>query len=932
MSTTAVQGQVVAVNGVAKAIDAQGHERILKAGDIIQPGERVVLLDGATLSVARADGELLNVDGPREMALTTETMQPQTTDKTEAAVAKLAPEAQQVLAALENGQDPLAQLDPAAAGLNGAGGADEGSHGFVRLMRVSEALGGALGDGAGGTAFNLPTEQNQASSNTAVPVNVSIDNISATNDATPTIHGTGIPGLTVIVTNTSGAVIGSAVVGSDGNWFITPTSPLPDGTDTLIATSTNTAGVTATATATAIIDTTPPATPTVTISEHGTPDGVINASELVNGKVEATVKLDAADLAKNGSATIVVNDGGHTTTLVVHADGSVTGSDANVSASYSNGTVTLDITKPADGSTVTVTATQSDAVGNTSGTGTDEATLHATLPTATITVDNVTADNILNIREFSGDMVTITGTVGGDAKLGDKVTLDIGGAHYETTVIDINGQLGFSKVVGTGDLSSATNIHATVSVSDSYNNTATASTDHAYSVDLKAPTIAIDATLAGDNVVNEAEQKQPLTISGTTSGVEDGQTVDVQFNGEHYTANVSNNHWTLDVPAAHLSNLADGQIYTITANVHDLAGNSAAPAKHDLGVHVTAPEATITVDNVTADNILNINEFYGDVVTITGTVGGDAKLDDKVTLDIGGAHYETTVIDINGQLGFSVDVGTGDLSGATKIHATVSVSDSYNNTATASTDHDYLVDLTSPKASITVDPVTADNVLNIQETSGSTVTVTGTVGGDVKVGDTVTLTVNGHNAYGNVLDLGNGKLGYSIAVSSDDLKNDSNIHASVTTSSIGGNPGDASTNHSYGLDLQAPTISIDSGLAGDDIVNAAEHKLPLTISGSTSAEDGQTVDVVLNGQHYSATVSNGSWSTEVPATDVAKLADGSSYTITADVRDKAGNPAVEASHKLSVDTSATITILDDGSGGDHIFNQTEAGTVNVTGT
>ena len=58
MSTTAVQGQVVAVNGVAKAIDAQGHERILKAGDIIQPGERVVLLDGATLSVARADGEL----------------------------------------------------------------------------------------------------------------------------------------------------------------------------------------------------------------------------------------------------------------------------------------------------------------------------------------------------------------------------------------------------------------------------------------------------------------------------------------------------------------------------------------------------------------------------------------------------------------------------------------------------------------------------------------------------------------------------------------------------------------------------------------------------------------------------------------------------------------------------------------------------------
>ncbi|WP_159874659.1 retention module-containing protein [Aquitalea denitrificans] len=723
MSTPAIQGQVVAVNGVVKAIDAQGHERILKAGDIIQPGEHVVLLDGATLSVGRADGAVLNVDGPREMALTDETLQPQTTDKSEAAVAKLAPEAQQVLAALENGQDPLAQLDPAAAGLNGAGTGDEGSHGFVRLMRVSETLNGPLPDTAGAAVLGTQSVQADTTPNAAAPISLTIDNISATNDSTPTIHGTGIPGLTVVVTNAAGAVVGSTVVGSDGNWYVTPTTPLPDGTDTLIATSTNTAGATANATATAIIDTTPPAVPTVAISEHGTPDGVINAAELVNGKVEATVKLDAADLAKNGSATITVNDGGHVTTLVVHADGSVTGADTAVTASYSNGTVTLDIAKPADGSTVTVTATQTDAVGNTSGQGMDDATLHSTLPTA-----------------------------------------------------------------------------------------------------------------------------------------------------------------------------------------------------------------TITVDNVTADNILNLNEYYGDVVTITGTVGGDAKLGDKVTLTIGGATYTTEVIEINGHLGFSRNVGTGDLSSATSIHATVGVSDSYNNTATVSTDHDYLVDLSTPKASITVDPLTADNVLNIQEGSGNTVTVTGTVGSNVKVGDTVTLTVHGHDTSGQVIDLGNGKLGYSIPVSSDDLKNDSNIHASVTTSSIGGNTADASADHSYGVDLQAPTVSIDSGLAGDDIVNAVEHKLALTISGSTSAEDGQTVDVVLNGQHYSATVSNGSWSTEVPAADVAKLADATSYTITADVHDVAGNPAAQASHELAVDITASITISNDGSGSDGVFNKSEAAGAVVSGS
>ncbi|RMC90393.1 hypothetical protein EAY64_20180, partial [Aquitalea palustris] len=118
------------------------------------------------------------------------------------------------------------------------------------------------------------------------------------------------------------------------------------------------------------------------------------------------------------------------------------------------------------------------------------------------------------------------------------------------------------------------------------------------------------------------------------------------------------------------------------------------------------------------------------------------------------------------------------------------------------------------------------------------------------------------------------------------------------------------------LDTTAPTIAIATTLAGDNIVNAAEHNQPLTINGSTSGvEDGQKVDVVLNGTHYSATVTNNSWTLDVPATDVAKLANGQSYTITADVSDKAGNPAPEASHGLSVDTAApsapTVVIATD---------------------
>ncbi|MEW5020361.1 Ig-like domain-containing protein, partial [Enterobacter hormaechei] len=65
----------------------------------------------------------------------------------------------------------------------------------------------------------------------------------------------------------------------------------------------------------------------------------------------------------------------------------------------------------------------------------------------------------------------------------------------------------------------------------------------------------------------------------------------------------------------------------------------------------------------------------------------------------------------------------------------------------------------------------------------------------------------------------------------------------------------------------------------------------LAISGTSTAEAGQTVTVSLNGKDFTTTVSaNGSWTLNVPAADLAGLTDGS-VTVTASVSDKAGNPA-----------------------------------------
>ncbi|MCV4677438.1 Ig-like domain-containing protein, partial [Escherichia coli] len=84
------------------------------------------------------------------------------------------------------------------------------------------------------------------------------------------------------------------------------------------------------------------------------------------------------------------------------------------------------------------------------------------------------------------------------------------------------------------------------------------SVTHPVTVDLTAVAVSINAITA-DDVINAAEKGAALTLSGSTSGVEAGQTVTVTFGGKTYTATVAGDgSWTTIVPAADLSALRDG--------------------------------------------------------------------------------------------------------------------------------------------------------------------------------------------------------------------------------------------------------------------------------------------------------------------------------------------------------------------------------------
>ncbi|MBI3904393.1 MAG: Biofilm associated protein A, partial [Pseudomonas fluorescens] len=68
-----------------------------------------------------------------------------------------------------------------------------------------------------------------------------IENGGSTDDTSPTFTGTGTPGNTVIIKD-NGQVIGEVVIGTDGNWLFTPTTPLPEGAHSIVVTEKDPSG------------------------------------------------------------------------------------------------------------------------------------------------------------------------------------------------------------------------------------------------------------------------------------------------------------------------------------------------------------------------------------------------------------------------------------------------------------------------------------------------------------------------------------------------------------------------------------------------------------------------------------------------------------------------------------------------------------------
>ena len=158
-----------------------------------------------------------------------------------------------------------------------------------------------------------------------------------------------------------------------------------------------------------------------------------------------------------------------------------------------------------------------------------------------------------------------------------------------------------------------------------------------------------------------------------------------------------------------------------------------------------------------------------------------------------------------------------DLAADTEFDATVSGDDDAGNPFTATTTSSHGVDTTAA-ATIDVDAITADDIVNAAE-AGGTISVTGTVGGDAAAGDTVEMVINGTTYSTTVNPDGTT---WSVNVAGSDLAADTEFDATVSGDDDAGNPFTATTTSTHGVDTTAAaTIDVDA-ITADDIVNAAE--------------------------------------------------------------------------------------------------------------
>ncbi|WP_054619186.1 Ig-like domain-containing protein [Neisseria sp. 83E34] len=604
-----------------------------------------------------------------------------------------------------------------------------------------------------------------------------------------------------------------------------------------------------------------------TITLHSlTGDNILNAAEMEQPYV--TVSGSVTDGAPGSLVTIKI--GKATYTAEVQADGS-----------YS---VDAEIAQIAPGGRegkygISASVERVDAAGNTgngNATFTRTFSVNKSAPNGQVAFDPITGDNVINRSEAAEPTLRITGKIKGLQEGDDvtSVTINVGNNEYTAKTTGSS----FNVDIPADILAANDRVSGRAELKDAGGSTSSAAEgtqNYTYQTTPPSVNITVESINAG-KALNTRSLSENVVLTGSLvlgdTVVRGTEKVTIRIDGTDYAAQVSNNTWTLTLPATTLAK-TDG-IHNVTASVTaaDKYGNAASHnTTHTYEVDTVAPAPSITLNALANDNVLE--QDAQDRVVLAGRVDGNFKENDTVVITVNGIQEKTTV-DSSGV--FSITVDAAQLTGAEKpvITAAITTADNAGNSASAQTALTYSVK--KGDIDIKLNLITGDDLINVTEAKQD-ITISGSVSGSAaEENQTVELLINGETIRAQVQN----NLTFSTTVAAEKLiANPGHI---IKASISNGADASAKTSRSYEVAPEAAASINITGIDADFNIDVAQAFSNTRIGGVIELEGAfakgmnkeriRQITVNIGDKTYTAGVKEDrSFFLDIPTKDLAKL-------------------------------------------------------------
>ncbi|WP_275066044.1 type I secretion C-terminal target domain-containing protein [Aeromonas sobria] len=252
--------------------------------------------------------------------------------------------------------------------------------------------------------------------------------------------------------------------------------------------------------------------PTVTIVDDSNNDQLLTKAEIGNDQIQVRAEVNHADFVSGGKVTLTINNGAVNSTvqLTLKADGTLLASNGK-SYGYQNGTISWTETTPANGKSLTVTATQTDKAGNVSLPGSDNAQILNEAPE--------TENKLANGQEDAASIAipTLSGSdIDGSVVSFTIKSLPANGILYLNGVAVTVDQI--IAVADAGKLTFTPNANWNGNTSFNY-----AAVDNDGAVDSSPATVTIKVDAVNDQPTLTISKDAVVSEEGLPSGLKDNQ-------------------------------------------------------------------------------------------------------------------------------------------------------------------------------------------------------------------------------------------------------------------------------------------------------------------------------------------------------------------------------------------------------------------------